>query len=120
MNGVGGGILVERTVIEGWLEIEFAASGIATDEGTIVPLDILFKKSFELGQFNPYVAIGPSVSVDIVDGEASASAGCAFAAGTYYWFSDHVGIDLDLDYALVSNHGTAQELAISLGPVIRF
>lgn len=120
VTGVGGGLLVERTLVEGWLEIELSASGVATGDGVVVPIDVLFKKSFELGRLNPYFGIGPSISIDIVDGEAEASAGCAFAVGSYIWVSEHVGIDVDLDYALVSNHGAAQELALSVGPVLRF
>lgn len=119
-GGFGGGVMVERTVIEGWLEVELSVAAVSTDEGTAVPIDVLFKKSFELGRFNPYVGVGPSISIDIADGEAHAAAGGAIAAGTYVWFSDHVGLDVDIDYALVSNHGVAQELAFSLGPVIRF
>lgn len=120
VTGVGGGLIVERTLIEGWLEIELSASGVATGEGVAVPIDVLFKKSFEFGSLNPYFGLGPSISIDVADGEAQASAGCAFAVGTYIWFSDHVGVDVDLDYAVVSNHGAAQELALSVGPVLRF
>lgn len=120
VNAIGGGLLIERTLLEGWLEIELSVAGVDTDEGTAVPIDLLLKKSFEFGRINPYVGIGPSISVDIVDGEAETSAGCAFAIGTYIWMSDHVGIDVDVDYALVSNRGAAQELTLSLGPVLRF
>jgi len=88
--------------------------------GVVVPVDVLFKKSLELGRFNPHVAIGPSISIDVVDGAAETSVGCAFALGSYIWLSDHVGIDVDLDCALVSKDGVAQELAVSLGPVFRF
>lgn len=97
-----------------------AASGAIAEGNTIVPIDVLFKKSFELGSFNPYVGVGPSVSIDIEDGEAETSAGCAFAAGTYFWLSDHVGIDFDVEYSLVSKNGTAQDLVIAVGPVLRF
>jgi hypothetical protein len=120
VTGVGGGLLIERTVVEGWLEVELSASGVVTGEGVAVPIDVLLKKSFEFGRLNPYLGLGPSISIDIVDGEAEVSPGCAFAVGSYIWITDHVGMDIDLDYALVSNHGVAQELTVSLGPVVRF
>lgn|GEM_PF-1302233 len=120
VNGVGGGLFIERTILDGWLELELSAAGVATGDGTVVPVDVLFKKSFEFGRVNPYVAIGPTISIDVVGGEAETSAGCAFALGSYVWLSEHVGVDVDIDYALVSKHRTGQELTVSLGPVLRF
>jgi hypothetical protein len=120
VTGFGAGLLVERTVIEGWLEIELFAGGIATDGPTIVPIDVIFKKSFEFGRFNPYLGLGPSISIDVEDGHAEAHAGGAFALGTYIWITDHVGIDFDLEYAIVAKNGTAQELLVAMGPVMRF
>lgn len=114
----------EVNVIEHILEIELSAAGFWDgDGGKFVTADLLFKKSFEIGDyFNPYIAAGPSLSVDILPHEeTSTGVGAVLATGAYIWITDHVGLDVDLAYGLISRPGgTGQELTIAIGPAIRF
>lgn len=121
LHGVGGGLFVERSVFRHLMEVELSVSAIALEGNAVVPIDLLLKKPFHLGpHFNPYVAFGPAVSIDIVDGDADANGGIAFATGAYYWFDDHFGLDLDFDYTLVFKGDLGHELQIALGPIWRF
>lgn len=121
LHGVGGGLFVERSLFRHLLEIELSVSAIALEGDASVPIDLLLKKPFHLGpHFNTYLGTGPALSIDIKDDETKAYGGIAFATGTYYWFDDHLGVDLDIDYTLVFKDDLAHELQISLGPVWRF
>lgn len=121
LNGVGGGVFVERSLLRHFFEIELSVSAIAVEGDVTIPMDLLLKKPFHLGPYvNLYLAIGPALSIDIKDDETDTSGGIAFATGTYYWFDDHLGVDLDLDYTLVFKDDLAHELAISIGPAWRF
>lgn len=111
----------EINVIEHVLEIEASAAGFWDDHAQYVTMELLAKKSFEFERFNPYLGVGPSLSIDILEEGAETLAGATFAAGTYFWLTDHVGLDLDVAYTLVSRGaGTGQELVVSVGPAARF
>ncbi len=113
---------VELSLIEDVAELEVSAAGFWEGaDSRFVVADLLLKKSFEFGRFNPYVGVGPSLSIDLVNGESETSVGASLAIGCYHWITDHFGLDLDVTYGLISRGGgTGQELTVSLGPVVRF
>lgn len=118
-HGIGGGIFLERSVLRHLFEIELSVSAIALGGDISVPIDLLLKKPFHLGALNTYLGVGPALSIDITD-DTEAFGGIAFATGFYYWFHDHLGVDLDFDYTLVFKDDLAHEFQIALGPTLRF
>ena len=112
---------LEINAIEHILEIELSAAGFWDGGKRFVTLDLLAKKSFEFERFNPYIGIGPSLSIDILEEETTTAVGATLGVGCYHWFTDHVGIDVDVAYSLISRGpSTGQELVIAVGPVVRF
>ncbi len=114
-------MFAEGTVIEGWLEIELSASvvRIGSEDKWVIPVDLLLKKPFHIGDVTPYVAIGPTIA--FVRGEENiVGVGAAAVVGVYVWLSDSWGIDIELDYALVDEDGAQHELTFAAGPTLRF
>lgn len=112
---------LEINAIEHILEIELSAAGFWDGNKRFVTLDLLAKRSFEFERFNPYVGIGPSLSIDILEEETTTAVGATLGAGGYYWLTDHIGVDVDVAYSLISRGpSTGQELVIAVGPVVRF
>lgn len=121
--GAGAGIFAERTVIPGWLEAEVSVSvvRVAEEDAWVIPIDLLLKKPFELGAFCPYGAIGPTLSVvNRAEQGTRAFLGVAVVAGFYLWFGRAIGLDVEIDYAVVAENGVQHELTVAGGPTLRF
>jgi hypothetical protein len=118
-SGAGAGVFVERSLVPGWVEVELSVSLVAIESEAVLPVDILFKKPFHFGAFCPYVALGPTVSIVLEEG-TRVFAGGAAVAGFYWWWTDHVGLDVEVDYAILSEEGLQQELTFAAGPTLRF
>jgi hypothetical protein len=123
-HAIGGGFspFYERNVIPGWLEIEAAAAFVWVDEDTVVSFEVFVKKPFHVSEsINPYVGLGPSLSVVISPEETRAHAGILGTLGSYFWpRASHWGVDVELVYLLLFEGGLAHELTFEVGPVVRF
>lgn len=123
-SAVGGGVspFYERNLVPGWLELEFAAAFVFIENETVVGLDLFLKKPFHVNEtVNPYVGLGPNVSILIGPEETRTRAGILWTVGSYFWFGkDRFGLDAELVYLLLFNHGVTHELAVELGPAFRF
>ncbi len=124
--GILAGLSYERTIVPRWLEIEISApvAVLLEDEHTIVavPIDVHFKKPFHLSpRVTPYVGIGPALDIEVAP-ELKLFYGGSLAVGTYVWFNDSVGLDVEADYNLVvkDDQTLGQELFLAAGPVVRF
>ena len=120
--GGGAGVFAERTAIEGWLEVELSASfvRVADEDEWIIPVDVLLKKPFHIGAFCPYFAIGPTAAFVKREEENRVVFGGVAVIGAYYWLGDSFGIDLEVDYAVVSEDGVQHEVTVAAGPTFRF
>lgn len=117
------GVFLERTLIHSWLEIEVSvpiAVGSGEKAPLFVPLDLHLKKPFHPSpRASPYVAVGPTMDI-LIRPERRVFAGVSLAAGTYVWFSERIGMDLEVDYNVVVEGGApVHELLFALGPVVR-
>lgn len=119
--GGGFGVFYERTIIEGWLELEINPSILWVEGDRVVGLDVLAKKSFFAHHTtNPYVGLGPGVFVEIGEEETTTRFGISAAVGSYFWPWEHFGFDLDVVYAAQLTSGVVHELTVQFGPVGRF
>jgi len=117
----GGGIFVERTIAPWGIDLGLSAVAAADHQRTIAPIDLLVKKAWEPGShWTAYVGAGPTVSIDVEEHGTHAYPGGSVVGGIYVWLSDAVGLDLEIDYALLAEHGVAQELQVAVGPMVRF
>ena len=119
--GGGFGVFYERTVIEGWLELEFNPSFLWVEGKRVVSTDVLAKKSFFAHEsVNPYVGLGPAVVVTIGDEKTKTRFGLSAAVGSYFWPWERVGFDFDVVYTVQLTSGIVHELTLQFGPVVRF
>lgn len=120
-SGAGAGVFGESTLIHGWLELELSASIVSIKDETIVPVDVLLKKPFHFGKiFCPYFSLGPTVSFVFEEDETTPYFGVAAVVGTYLWFNDSFGLDLEIDYAVLDEGELVQEITFAGGPTVRF
>jgi len=121
---LGGGFVpfYERNVVPGWLEIELALPAGWVEEERIVGLEVFFKKPFHVNEgVNPYVGLGPNLSVIIAPEETRTRFGLVWAAGSYFWFrGGQWGFDIEAVYLLIFDTSLTHELALEIGPTFRF
>ena len=118
------GLSYERTLIHEWLEAEISvpvAISFGRELHVAMPFDLHLKIPFHPApEWSPYLAVGPSMDL-LLKPETLALFGVSFAAGTYVWFSDQVGLDIELDYNLIVDEGElVHEFLVASGPVLRF
>lgn len=118
-TGFGFGVSCERNVVHGWLEIEAVLSAAHVEETWLLPIDLLFKKPFHFGHVQPYIGVGPAMTLN-ADHLDEPAFGAAFALGAYLWFGDHAGLDVELSYSIVSEAAIIQEFIVAVGPAVRF
>ena len=133
-SAVGGGftLFYERSLIEGWLEIELASAVVFIEGERVVGFDLFFKKPFHVNHVvNPYVGVGPNVTIIIgreegLEGEGEVRetrtrAGIVSTAGSYFWLrGGRFGFDVALVYLLLFNDGLSHEFTVEAGPAFRF
>jgi len=119
--GGGLGLFYERTLIEGWLELEINPSVLWVEAEPVFALDVLAKKSFFAHESaNPYVGFGPAVVVAFGEEETKARFGLSTAVGSYFWPWKRFGFDFDVVYTALLTGGVIHELTVQFGPVARF
>jgi len=101
--GVGLGAFYEFPVLENRLQLELAGNAIwmvsGSERGVELPLDVRFKLSYEVGDAATfYVGAGPVIQLEVLDHAFSLEGGVSAVVGTYLWFSDDWGLDVEIDY----------------------
>jgi len=123
-SAVGGGLspFYERNIIPGWLELEAAMAFSWIEDETVIGFDLFAKKPFHVNEsVNPYVGLGPNVSILIGPEETIARFGIVATAGSYFWFRESPwGLDLEVVYLLLFDSDLVHELAVEFGPIFRF
>ncbi|MEX1367940.1 MAG: hypothetical protein AB1Z98_32725 [Nannocystaceae bacterium] len=115
------GLFYERSIVHEWLEIELTVAAAAGTEELALPVDLYFKKPFHpSSRFTLYVGAGPHLDL-LVRPERRLLVGACVTAGTYIWFSERWGMDVDLDYAVAAGGGQVfHDVLVATGPTVRF
>jgi len=123
-RAVGGGFgpFYERNVVPGFLEIEAAIVAAWIENETVVGFDLFAKKPFHANEVvNPYVGLGPNLTIIIGPEETRTRFGILATAGSYFWFGgDAWGLDVEVVYLLLFDNNLTHELAVEVGPTFRF
>jgi hypothetical protein len=123
-HAVGGGfsLFYERNLIPGWLEIEAASSAIWIENETVIEFDLFAKKPFHVNEVvNPYVGLGPNVSIIIAPHETRTRFGIHATAGSYFWFGgDAWALDVEVLYLMLFADILTHDLTVEVGPAFRF
>ncbi len=129
LGGVGG--FVEVSAVHGELELELAGR-VLFEEGKLqIPVELLFKKPWDRGPFRFFMGVGPAAifGVTLADEHAGEDAQAAEAgpsgvhfgfsgvAGLTWWMRPRLGLNAELNYNIVIDHGASHELGASLGVV---
>ncbi|MEM9691007.1 MAG: hypothetical protein AAGA56_00545 [Myxococcota bacterium] len=117
------GLSYERVILHDWLEVEVSvplATLEAEEPELIMPMDLHFKLPFHPDpSLSPYLAAGPALDL-ILRPDLEVFPGISFAVGTYWWITDRIGFDFEVDYNLVFEDELVHELLFATGPVYRF
>ena len=123
-HAVGGGLsaFYERHLIPGWLEIEASGSVVWMEDETVVEFDLFAKKPFHVNEVvNPYVGLGPNISIIIAAHETRTRFGIHATAGSYFWFGGNAwGLDVEVLYLMLFDAHLTHDLTVEAGPVFRF
>lgn len=113
---IGGGVFGEYTFVPGWFQAEVGVRFLAEGkEKTVMPIDILLKKPFELDHSaEAFIAAGATI-VPTIAGEGETTAGVATAVGSYFWVSQHVGLVFEVNYNLLFEEEPLSELGGAVG-----
>ena len=77
----GAGIFGEISAVPNWLEIELAIKALATADGALIPIDVLFKIPFHLtNTIHPFIGLGPTLVI-VAAGDIAVHFGLAVAVG---------------------------------------
>ncbi len=70
---------------------------------------------------NPYLGLGPNLSIIIAPEETRTRFGILATVGSYFWFGgDAWGLDVEVVYLLLFDNNLTHELAVEVGPAFRF
>jgi hypothetical protein len=109
----------EVTPVEHWLELEIGVTAIRSEDGTEVPVDVLFKKPWRFSStFEFMIGIGPEI-VRATGPNASTFWGVSSVADFMFWPRRNVGWYVEPGYELTF-HGreTHHGLSIAAGLLI--
>ena len=120
--GAGFSPFYERSLIDGWLEIEASATVLWIENENTVELNSFAKKPFHVNHVvNPYVGLGPNVSIIIGPEETQARFGIHTTAGSYFWFGGKAwGLDVEVVYLMLFAERLTHDLTVEAGPAFRF
>ena len=115
----GGTFAFEITPIEHWLELEIGVTAIATDRGTELSSDILFKKPWQLSPTAELmIGAGPEI-VRASGSDRGTFWGAEGVIDLMFWPKRNVGWYVEPGYELVWRGGTRhQGLAMAVGLLI--
>ena len=120
--GGGATLFYERSLLQGWLEVELGGSVLAVGEHTIVPVDLVFKLPFGCNHvlFEHYVGAGAALDLVFAEHDTEVYPGLVAVAGAYLWLTETFGLDLELSYSVVFETHVVHELLPALGVVAHF
>lgn len=114
----GVGLFFEGSVVHHWLELELAAGYRTDGHMHAIPIELVAKLPFyPHPRVNPFVGLGPLLSIVTVDGETGVFGGGTALVGSYFWMSEHWGLVAEVGYGLVYEHGLAHEVVVNAGLV---
>lgn len=97
---VGPTVFVEWEAIDRWLELELGASLFASEGGVEVPVDLLFKKPFQLSRgFELMVGLGPELVY--ASSQSKTYFGVESALDFMFWPSRHAGLWVEPSFDVV-------------------
>jgi len=127
--GVGGiGGFVEVAAVHGELELELAARLLFEEGHLQIPIQLLFKKPWDIKGMRFFIGVGPAVILGIPVGEEDPPAaeseapedvhfGFSGVAGLTWWMRPRVGLTGELNYNIVVDNGARHEPGVSVGVV---
>lgn len=124
--GVGG--FVEVAAVRGELDLELAARLLFEEGHLQIPIELLFKKPWDVKDLRFFIGVGPAVILGIPVGEdqpptaeSDAPKGVHFGfsgvAGLTWWMRPRVGLTGELNYNIVVDRGAAHVLGATVGVV---
>jgi hypothetical protein len=117
----GVALFYERAILHHLVELELNGMFVNLDDGFTVPVEGVVKLVLgdSQGTVVPFIGVGPGVQ--FVRAEHNETFFQVVAvAGAYVWFTDQVGLDIELDYGMVFEEHIVHEFGPSIGPVFRF
>ncbi|MDF1665445.1 MAG: hypothetical protein P1V97_27040 [Planctomycetota bacterium] len=124
---IGSALFIERAFIPGILEIELSvgwAEVIDADNDKsvkIYPMDLTFKMPFHVNsRINPYLGLGFGLTIEDSEEGTEEEFGITSVVGTYIWWDEQIGLDLELSYGAFPGRGVKHEFILAFGPVIHF
>ncbi len=116
----GGGLFGALTAAHGWFEVELEAKVLSGTEGIEVPVVVFVKKPFKASKsVHPFVGLGGGASM-LFGEEAAVHPEVEAVGGSYVWFGPHAGLVAALAFGAVFEAEILPEIAVDLGPVVRF
>lgn len=115
----GGTFAFEVTPIENWLELEVGATAIRSDAGTEMPIDVLFKKPWQLSrEFEFMIGLGPEI-VHTTGPNHATFWGLEGVLDFMFWPRKNLGWYVEPGYELTMRDGVRHSgLGIAVGLLI--
>jgi hypothetical protein len=109
----------EVTPIEHWLELEVGVSTLRADGATEVPIDVLFKKPWQISpQFEFMIGVGPEL-VHVTGTAPQTYWGLSSVLDFMFWPKKSIGWYVEPAYEVTFHDGTAHHgLAVAAGLLI--
>jgi len=117
----GGTMFYERALFHHRVEAELNAIVASTEGGVRVPLEVIVKYVFRdpSASLRPFIGAGPALHLLLAE-EKAAFFELAATLGFVYWFSESIGLDVEVDYGMVFEEELVHEVGPSFGPVFKF
>ena len=115
----GGTFAFEVTPVEHWLELEVGFTAIHGDDGTEMPVDVLFKKPWRFSPaFEFMVGVGPEL-IHVTGPDHGTFWGLSSVLDFMFWPRKNIGWYVEPGYELTVRDGTTRHgLAIAAGLLI--
>ena len=118
---VGTGLVFEHAFATSGLEVELSWASLHGDHGgSVVPIDLLIKVPMHVSHhLDLFVGAGPALQFRPGATHPLAAGGIATGGG-WLWVSEHIGLLVELDYAVVLAEQPTHELEAAMGVAVRF
>ena len=115
----GGAFAFEVTPIEHWLELEFGFTAIRADGSTEMPVDVLFKKPWQISpRFEFMIGVGPEL-IHATGPDHATFWGVSSVLDFMFWPTRNVGWYLEPGYEVTFRDGTKRHgLGLAVGLLI--
>ena len=101
----GGTFAFEVTPVEHWLELEIGVTAIRGNDGTEIPIDVLFKKPWRISStFEFMIGIGPEI-IRATGPDAGTFWGLSTVADLMFWPRRNVGWYVEPGYEVTLRNG---------------